>query len=184
MRSSTSCSPPPASLPLQSSARGAGGGATLTTDTGPAGDVPPAAQTAAKSVVELQADTPHGTVRLLGVAVAEGGMVATTADLLTGVRSIAMVDAGGKLEQASVVGTDTTSDVALVEVPEDLPVAPFADDASLAGGAPDMVLGLAVTPGGTAVALRAALRARSPPWRRTSRPGPPTAWTPSCRRPR
>jgi S1-C subfamily serine protease len=82
-------------------------------------------------------------------------MVATTADLLTGVRSIAMVGAGGKLEQASVVGTDTTSDVALVEVPADLPVAPFADDGSLAGGAPDMVLSLAATSGGNGgLALR------------------------------
>jgi putative serine protease PepD len=145
---------PASQPPLQSSGRD-DGAATLTTDTGPAGAVPPAAQTAAKSVVELQADTAHGTVRLLGVAVAEGGMVATTADLLTGVRSIAMVGAGGKLEQASVVGTDTTSDVALVEVPADLPVAPFADDGSLAGGAPDMVLSLAATSGGNGgLALR------------------------------
>ena len=145
---------PAAQPPLQSSGRD-DGNATLTTDTGATGDVPPAAQTAAESVVELQADTSQGTVHLLGVAVAEGGMVATTAGLLTDVRSIAMVGAGGKLEQASVVGTDTTSDVALVQVPEDLPVAPFADDANLAGGAPDMVLGLAGTSGGGAgVALR------------------------------
>jgi putative serine protease PepD len=146
---------PASQPPLQSSGRGADSAATLTTDTGPSGDVPPAAQTAAKSVVELQADTAHGTVRLLGVAVAEGGMVVTTAGLLTDVRSIAMVGAGGKLEQASVVGTDATSDVALVEVPADLPVAPFADDGSLAGGAPDMVLGLAAASGGSGgVALR------------------------------
>ena len=145
---------PAAQPPAQSSGRNSDGAATLTTDTGATGDVPPAAETAAKSVVELQADTSHGTVHLLGVAVAEGGMVATTAGLLTDVRSIAMVGAGGKLEQASLVGTDTTSDVALVEVPEDLPVAPFADDGTLAGGAPDMVLGLAGTSGGAGVALR------------------------------
>ena len=145
---------PAAQPPLQSSGRGADNAATLTTDTGATGDVPPAAQTAAKSVVELQADTSHGTVRLVGVAVAEGGMVATTADLLTGVRSIAMVGADGKLQQASVVGTDATSDVALIEVPEDLPVAPFADDGSLAGGAPDMVLGLAGTSDSAGVVLR------------------------------
>ena len=147
---------PASQPPAQSTGRDADSAATLTTDTGASGNVPPAAQTAAKSVVELRADTSQGTVHLLGVAVAEGGMVVTTADLLTGVRNIAMVGADGKLEQASIVGTDATSDVALVEVPVDLPVAPFADDGTLAGGAPDMVLGLAGTSAaGTAgVALR------------------------------
>ena len=45
-----------------------------------------------------------------------------------------MVGPGGQLEPASVVATDKTSDVALVSVPEDLPVAPFADDAGLDSG--------------------------------------------------
>ena len=101
-------------------------------------------------MVELQATTSHGTVTLIGVAVAEGGMVVTTADLLIGVRSIDMVGPGGKLEQASIVGTDATSNVALVNVPEDVPVAPFSDDAALGGGAPDTVLGYASS-GGSAV---------------------------------
>ena len=71
---------------------------------------------------------------LIGVAVAEGGLVATTADLLGGLQRIVMVGPGGKLEPASVVAEDKTSDVALVSVPEDLPVPPFADDTTLASG--------------------------------------------------
>ena len=116
--------------------------------------VPAAAQTAAKSMVELQATTTHGTVTLIGVAVAEGGMVVTTANLLAGVQRIDMVAPGGKLQQASVVGTDTTSNIALVNVPADVPVAPFSDDGALGGGAPDTAL--AYAPGaGSSVALQA-----------------------------
>ncbi len=133
---------PSSQPPLRSAGGGANSDATLTTLTGPEGGVPASAQTAAKSTVELQASTGHGTVRLIGVAVAEGGMVATTADLLTGVRSIAMVGSGGKLEQASIVGTDATSDIALIEVPANVPIAPFADDVTMAGGTPDTVLSL------------------------------------------
>jgi len=103
-------------------------------------------------MVELQATTAHGTVTLIGVAVAEGGLVATTADLLAGTRRIVMVGPGGKFEPASVVATDTASDVALVNVPENLPVAPFSDDANLNGGSPDLTLTF-VPAGGSAVAL-------------------------------
>ncbi len=63
-----------------------------------------------------------------------------------------MVGPGGKLEPASVVAIDSASDVALVSVPVDLPVAPFADDTSLSGGAPDLTLSF-VPAGGTTIAL-------------------------------
>ena len=63
-----------------------------------------------------------------------------------------MVGAGGKPEPASVMATDATSDIALVDVPEDLPVAPFADDAALDSGTPVLTLSY-VPAGGTAIAL-------------------------------
>ncbi len=100
--------------------------ASLTTITTSESGVPTAARNAARSMVLLQASTPHGNVMLVGIAVAEGGMVVTTADLLNGVQSIAMVGADGKLEPASRGATDANSDVALVNVPEDVPVAPFS----------------------------------------------------------
>jgi putative serine protease PepD len=143
---------PASQSPLESSGHNASGGATLTTLTSGVNGVPTAARTAAKSMVELHATTTHGAVTLIGVAVAEGGMVVTTANLLAGVERIDMVGPGGKLEQASVVGTDATSNVALVNVPADVPVAPFSDDGALGGGAPDTVLDYAPA-GGSAVAL-------------------------------
>jgi S1-C subfamily serine protease len=105
--------------------------------------VPSAAQTAGHSMVQLRAVTSHGTVSLVGVAVAEGGLVATTADGLAGLRSISMVASDGRRSRAEVVGIDNASDIALVSVPDDVPVAPFADDAALAEGSVDMTLSVA-----------------------------------------
>jgi S1-C subfamily serine protease len=93
-------------------------------------------------------------VNLIGVAVAEGGLVVTTADLLTGLRQINLVGPAGKLERATVVGMDGPSDVALVNVPEDVPVAPFADDAGVNNGSPDVLLSY-VPSGGSNDALHA-----------------------------
>jgi putative serine protease PepD len=114
--------------------------------------VPAVVETAGRSLVELEATTDHGTVALIGVAVAEGGLVATTAGLLQGATHVTMVGSDGKVESASVVATDPDSGVALIDVPEDLPVAPFADATTLAGGAPDYTLSY-VPAGGSGVAL-------------------------------
>jgi S1-C subfamily serine protease len=116
--------------------------ASITTVAGQANAVPSAADAAGRSMVQLRAATPHGTVTLIGVAVAEGGVVVTTADALGDTQSLDLVGPGGRLEPASVVAIDRQSDVALVNVPEDVPVAPFADDATLAPGSPDLTLDL------------------------------------------
>ena len=143
---------PASDHPLEPSTQDTAASGPLTTLAGVQNALPAAAAAAAHSVVELQASTTHGTVVLVGVAVAEGGLVATTADLLSGLQRIAMVGPSGKLEPASVLATDKTSDVALVSVPEDLPVATFADDAGLASGTPDLALSF-VPAAGHAVAL-------------------------------
>jgi putative serine protease PepD len=121
-----------------------------------AGDVqalPKAALSASQAMVQLRAVTATGVITMVGVAVAEGGVVATTADGLTGLRSIAMVGNGGRLLRASVVAIDKGSDVALINVPDDVPVAPFADDAALAAGSPDLTLSM-LAPSTTAMMLR------------------------------
>lgn len=107
-----------------------------------AASVPAAAGAASQGMVQLQANTAHGVVSLVGVAVAEGGLVATIASQLTDVRSIDMVGAGGHLLRASIVAIDTTSDLALVDVPDDVPVPPFADDGTLTDGTPDTTLSM------------------------------------------
>jgi S1-C subfamily serine protease len=91
--------------------------------------VPAVALAAGRSMVELQATTSHGLVALIGIAVAEGGLVVTTADGLGGLEHLSVVGPGGKLQDASLVGSDHDSDIALVQIPEDVPVAPFSDAA-------------------------------------------------------
>jgi S1-C subfamily serine protease len=111
--------------------------------------VPAAAAAAGRSVVQLQADTSHGVVPLVGVAVAEGGLVATTADGLSGLQSLWMVGTDGRRVRASFLSADGGSDVALISVPDDLPVAPFADDGTLTDGSADMTLSMTAPTGGT-----------------------------------
>ena len=108
--------------------------APLTTLAGSTTLIPRVANAAGDSMVELRAVTSHGTVTQVGVAVAEGGQVATTAADLSGLRHIDMVGPGGRLLSASVVAVDHSSDIAVVEVPDDLPVPPFSDDVSLHSG--------------------------------------------------
>jgi putative serine protease PepD len=143
---------PASSRPQVGSTRDTAESASITTLAGPGNAVPAAADAAGRSMVQLRAATPHGTVSLIGVAVAEGGLVVTTADALGNLQRLDLVGSGGKLEPASVVATDRESDIALVNVPEDVPVAPFSDDTTLAPGTPDLMLNL-VPAGGDTLAL-------------------------------
>jgi len=143
---------PASQKPLSSATGDTLASTSVTTLAGPQNAVPAVAQAAGRSMVELRATTAHGTVKLIGVAVAEGGMVVTTADLLGGARRIVMVGAGGKVVPASLVAEDTTSDIALVNVPVDVPVAPFANDTGLGGGSPDLLLSF-VPAGAASLAL-------------------------------
>jgi trypsin-like peptidase/PDZ domain-containing protein len=127
--------------------------APLTTLAANAGAVPQAAAEASESVVQLRADTTHGVVSVAGVAVAEGGLVATTASDMTQLRALDMVGPGGRLLRASVVGIDRDSDVALVDVPDDVPVPAFADDTALNGGSTDVTLSM-VRQGGATMVMR------------------------------
>jgi serine protease Do len=116
--------------------------ATVSTLPGVQNAVPAVALAAGRSMVELQATTSHGLVMLVGLAVAEGGLVVTTGDALGGLEHLSVVGPGGKLESASLLGRDRNSDVALVQVPQDVPVAPFDDDVALSGGVADQTLTL------------------------------------------
>ena len=111
--------------------------------------VPAPAEAAGRSVVQLRATTSHGVISLVGVAVAEGGLVATAADGLSGLRSLSMLGTDGRAVRASVLSVDRSSDVALISVPDDLPVAPFADDATLTNGSADMTLSMSALGDGT-----------------------------------
>jgi S1-C subfamily serine protease len=98
-------------------------------------------RSASRSLVALLATGSSGTTVDCAVAVAPGGLVATTADALAGATS---VDAWrqGRWVPATIVGTDSDSDVGLVRVPFDLPVAQFTDETTVTRGARVWTMGV------------------------------------------
>ncbi len=139
---------PASDQPVQTPGSDSGPDIPLTTVAVHGRAIPVAAVAAGHSMVQLRAVTTHGVVSLIGVAVAEGGLVATTADGLAGLRSILMVGPNGRTHPATVVGVDGSSDLALVSVPDDVPVAPFADDGGLTDGSTDMTLSMVASGNG------------------------------------
>ena len=111
-----------------------------TTEVPNSGVVPGAAITAARGMVSLQFTTPSGTSRGCGVAVAEGGLVVTTAEVLAGATSGTAALPGGRTGRAELVAEDPGSGVALLRVPFDLPVPQFDSTADPAAGQSAMVL--------------------------------------------
>ncbi|HUA96322.1 MAG TPA: trypsin-like peptidase domain-containing protein [Acidimicrobiales bacterium] len=89
---------------------------------------------ARNAMVSLHISAASGVSQGCGVVVAAGGLVLTTFDAVAHARSLTAVTANGTHLSASVVGTDQESDVALVRVPADLPVARFAGDTGTATG--------------------------------------------------
>jgi len=94
------------------------------------------------SLVSLTVARPSGTGHSCAVAVAVGGLVATTADAVTGATAVMATDAAGKTERAKVVGVDRTSDIALLQLPVDLPVPHFTDSSQVQPGKQVMVMWL------------------------------------------
>jgi S1-C subfamily serine protease len=111
--------------------------------------VPSTARQDLEAMVSLQVSTDHGVVQECGVAVASGGLVATTLDAVAGASSITAVTAGGRRERAVVVATDRPSDVALLRVDGPLPVARFAGAVPPSGDGEAMVVAMAVTASGS-----------------------------------
>lgn len=106
----------------------------LTVVTGCCSVVPTTERDARDALVSLTVATATSVDHVCGVVVGAGGLVATTLDALDGARSVTAVTASGTRLPAAVVAGDRTSDIALVRVPEDLPVARFSGDAAGASG--------------------------------------------------
>lgn len=133
--------------PGQPATTGSSAPTALTEVTGCCKAVPVAAQGAQRALVSLQVATDHGVTQDCGVAVAAGGLVATTLDAVADARSVTALTASGRREPATVVATDRSSDVALVRVSTGLPVARFADDTAVTAGRPAIVMAMAARSG-------------------------------------
>lgn len=120
--------------PDQLAATGSSASTSVTVVTGCCSVVPATERGARDAMVSLVVATDDTVDHVCGVVVGAGGLVATTLDALAGARSVTAVTATGERLPASVVAGDPTSDIALVRVPEDLPVARFSADAAGAAG--------------------------------------------------
>jgi len=119
----------------------------LTTSPGSA-VVPVAAQGAERGLVSLRVTTSSGVRSGGGIAVAGGGLVATTADAVLGATGVVATSVGGRALRATVVALDRTADVALLRVGHDLPVPRFVDDTTVGVGHAAMVVAITPAAGG------------------------------------
>jgi S1-C subfamily serine protease len=118
------------------------------------------------------------TVHSTGVTVESGGLVVTLASAVAGATSINTIAPDGKRTSAAVLASDPISNLAVVHVASDLPVAQFSDSADMkagdatvavspeprtnqAGGITDAVYAGTVRSSGTAVGADATTTAMS-----------------------
>jgi putative serine protease PepD len=90
--------------------------------------------TIAPSMVALTVTVAGRTVHSTGVTVESGGIVVTLASALAGATSISTVEPDGRRISAAVLASDQSSNLAVLRVNRDLPVAQFSDDVDMNRG--------------------------------------------------
>ena len=96
------------------------------------------------SVVAIDVATSDGEAKGSGVVISDKGYIATNNHVISGAQQIQVTLASGAVYSAKVVGTDTTTDLAVIKLdnpPSDLKVAEFADSDNLAVGEAVMAIG-------------------------------------------
>jgi S1-C subfamily serine protease len=86
------------------------------------------------SMVALTVTVAGRTIHSTGVTVESGGLVVALASAVAGAGSITTVDPDGRRTSAAVVASDQNSNLAVLRVNSDLPVAQFSDDADMKPG--------------------------------------------------
>lgn len=96
------------------------------------------------SVVAIDVAISDGEAKGSGVVISDKGYIATNNHVISGAQQIQVTLASGAVYSAKVVGTDTTTDLAVIKLdnpPSDLKVAEFADSDNLAVGEAVMAIG-------------------------------------------
>ena len=96
------------------------------------------------SGVAIDVATSDGEAKGSGVVISDKGYIATNNHVISGAQQIQVTLASGAVYSAKVVGTDTTTDLAVIKLdnpPSDLKVAEFADSDNLAVGEAVMAIG-------------------------------------------
>lgn len=126
---------------VQSNKSGTG---SATAKTGEAADWKTVASEVSGSVVSIQAALSNGTAKGSGAIVSAEGYIVTNNHVISGAQQIQVTLSNGQMYTAQVVGTDTTTDLAVIKLdnpPSDLKAVEFADSDKLAVGEDVMAIG-------------------------------------------
>ena len=126
---------------VQSNKSGTG---SATAKTGEVADWKTVASEVSGSVVSIQAALSNGTAKGSGAIVSAKGYIVTNNHVISGAQQIQVTLSNGQMYTAQVVGTDTTTDLAVIKLdnpPSDLKAVEFADSDKLAVGEDVMAIG-------------------------------------------
>ena len=126
---------------VQSNKSGTG---SATAKTGEAADWKTVVSEVSGSVVSIQAALSNGTAKGSGAIVSAKGYIVTNNHVISGAQQIQVTLSNGQMYTAQVVGTDTTTDLAVIKLdnpPSDLKAVEFADSDKLAVGEDVMAIG-------------------------------------------
>lgn len=134
----------PSSSSLSDVKSNTSGSGSAKVKSGQAVDWSAVAKEVSDSVVAIDVSTSDGEAKGSGVVISDKGYIATNNHVISGAQQIQVTLASGAVYSAKVVGTDTTTDLAVIKLdnpPSDLKVAEFADSDNLAVGEAVMAIG-------------------------------------------
>ena len=134
----------PSSSSLSDVKSNTSGSGSAKAKSGTAVDWTAVAKEVSDSVVAIDVATSDGEAKGSGVVISDKGYIATNNHVISGAQQIQVTLASGAVYSAKVVGTDTTTDLAVIKLdnpPSDLKVAEFADSDDLAVGESVMAIG-------------------------------------------
>lgn len=120
------------------------GSGSATAKTGEAPDWQAVAKEVSGSVVAIQATLSNGVAKGSGALLDTAGNIVTNNHVISGAQKILVTLSNGQMYSANVVGTDTTTDLAVIKLenpPSDLKAVKFANSDKLAVGENVMAVG-------------------------------------------
>ncbi|MBT1174276.1 trypsin-like peptidase domain-containing protein [Bifidobacterium sp. LC6] len=134
----------PTSSSLANVSSNKSGSGSATAKSGEAPDWQTVASDVSGSVVAIQTQLSNGTAKGSGAIISTEGYIVTNNHVISGAKQIQVTLANGTMYTAQLVGTDTTTDLAVIKLdnpPSDLKAVEFADSDKLAVGENVMAIG-------------------------------------------
>lgn len=134
----------PTSSSLTSVKSNTSGSGSAKAKSGEAADWSVVAKEVSDSVVSIDVATSDGSAKGSGAIISDKGYIVTNNHVISGAKRIQVTLANGTIYSAQIVGTDATTDLAVIKLdnpPSNLKAAKFADSDNLAVGESVMAIG-------------------------------------------